>query len=327
MSDFYDLARLIDPVDPETFKQDYWEQKPLVISRQDRDYYRDLLSLADIDRLLWTSGIRSPSVRVLRDGREVAVNDHDVFVLQAEGVKHWRLYRESMRLPLAGQPYRKEEAEPAELCAEFDLHPGDAIYIPRGFGHDAVALHSTSLHMTVGIQPVTWALVLLEALEDVIKRNPRFRESLPIGFAIDERTRAVAERCLLELVDDFRHDVRPASTIDNATELALQGIKPFLEGHLLDLEAAPSVRTDTRLRRRPEVNWRLRVDDDTVCLRFHGKLIRMPSLVERDLKFITTHTGEFSAADLPGDLDDASRVTLARRLITEGFLTICRNGS
>jgi ribosomal protein L16 Arg81 hydroxylase len=41
--------------------------------------------------------------------------------------------------------------EPAELLAEFDLRPGDAIYIPRGYVHDAVATDSTSLHLTVGM--------------------------------------------------------------------------------------------------------------------------------------------------------------------------------
>jgi len=395
MTRIHDLARLIDPVDPETFKRDYWEQKPLVISRRDREYYRDLLSMADVDRLLWTSSIRSPSVRVLQDGSEVPISDlkgygrqfviealyeqyrrgatvalnflherssalmelcrflasdfsagvqvnlyltppnekglathydtHDVFVLQAEGVKHWRLYRDPIRLPLAGQPYRKDEAEPWELFAEFDLHPGDAIYIPRGFGHDAVALDSPSLHMTVGIQPVTWAMVLLEAMEDAIKRNPRFRESLPIGFATDERMRGTAEVHLIELAEEFRNDVRPASTIGNAVEIALQGTKPSLEGHLLDLQAASTVNMDTRLRRRAGVDWRLTVEDDRVCLRFHGKLIRFPSFVDRDLKFVTTHVGEFTTADLPGDLEDAGRLTLVRRLITEGLVTIHRS--
>ena len=70
---------------------------------------------------------------------------------------------------------------------------------------------------------------------------------------------------------------------------------------------------------------RLNAADDKVCMRFHGKLIRFPSFVERDLKFVTTHDGDFTATHLPGDLDDASRLTLLRRLITEGLVTICSN--
>jgi ribosomal protein L16 Arg81 hydroxylase len=47
----FDLARLIHPVDPATFEREYWEQKPLVVARNDPRYYHDLLSLADVDRI------------------------------------------------------------------------------------------------------------------------------------------------------------------------------------------------------------------------------------------------------------------------------------
>jgi ribosomal protein L16 Arg81 hydroxylase len=393
MNRTHDLARLIAPVNPETFKRDYWERKPLVIQRQDREYYQDLLSLAAVDRLLTSSSIRAPGVRVLHDGNEVPISNlnghgrpsviealfeqyrrgatialnslherpselmelcqclasefsanvqvnvyltppteqglathydtHDVFVLQVEGVKHWRLYRDQIRLPLAGQPHRKDEAEPWEQLEEFDLHPGDAIYIPRGFGHDAVALGATSLHMTVGIVPVTWATVLIEAVEYAVKRQPEFRKSLPLGFANDPQKRAAAEDLLLELVDEFRRDLRPAPIIDNAAEIALQSIRPPLEGHLLDLNRSSAVDVETRLLRRTGIGVTLSAADDKVCLRFHGKVIRFPSIVEPDLKFVTAHDGEFTAAQLPGDLDDASRLTLLRHLITEGLVTIC----
>jgi hypothetical protein len=250
---------------------------------------------------------------------------HDVFVLQVEGVKRWRLYRDQIPLPLAGQPHRKDEADPWELLEELKLHAGDAIYIPRGFGHDAVALGATSLHMTVGIVPVTWATVLIEAVEDAVKCHPDFRKSLPLGFANDAQKRAAAEDLLMELVDKFRRNLRPAPIIDNAAEIALQSMRPALEGHLLDLNRSQAVDVGTRLLRRPGIDVTLSAADDKVCLRFHGKVIRLPSVVEQDLKFVTAHECEFTAAHLPGDLDDASRLTLVRHLITEGLVTICSN--
>ncbi|MHA3022328.1 cupin domain-containing protein [Mycobacterium sp. BMJ-28] len=387
------MARLIAPVDPATFKRNYWEQKPLVIRRQDRDYYQNLLSLADVDRLLTTSSIRAPGVRILHDGKEAPLSDlnghgrpsgieavfdhyrrgatialnflqersselmelcqflasefsanvqvnvyltppneqglethydtHDVFVLQVEGVKHWRLYKDQIRLPLAGQPHRKDEAGPWELLEEFDLHPGDAIYIPRGFGHDAVALGATSVHMTVGVMPVTWATVLIQAMEDAAEGNPTFRQSLPPGFVHDAQIRKAAELRLLELVDNFGRGLRPAPIIANAAEIALQSIRPALRGHLLDLNIAPTVDGETRLIRRAGIDVTLGTDDDKVSLRFHGKVIRLPSVAELDLKFVISRDGEFTAAHLPGDLDDASRLTLVRRLITEGLVTVC----
>lgn len=389
----FDLGRLIYPIDPETFKREYWEKKPLVITRQDQHYYRSLLSLADVDRILSTSSIRPPDFRVLREGKEIPLNDlvgpgrrhetealyekyrdgctiviqflhqrfaplmrlcqslaaefsasfqvnvyltpanekglnthydtHDVFVLQAEGVKHWRLFQESIHLPLMGQPHRQQGMSSENLLAEFDLHPGDAIYIPRGYDHDAVAVDSTSLHLTVGVQPITWAFVLLDAMETIIEQDPRFRESLPLGFASDKRKQEMAEGHLLKLLDILRQQIKPTSIISNAVEVALQGRQPFLEGHLLDLEARSQVSLETRVRRRPEILWRLSVEDEKTCLYFHGKIVRMPSFVQSDLQFIT-EVDEFKALDLPGDLDEVGRLMLIRRLLAEGFLTVCR---
>ena len=48
----FSLAKLIDPISVETFMAEYWEQKPLLIQRGNRDYYGDLLTLADFDSVI-----------------------------------------------------------------------------------------------------------------------------------------------------------------------------------------------------------------------------------------------------------------------------------
>jgi hypothetical protein len=44
--------------------------------------------------------------------------------------------------------------------------------------------------------------------------------------------------------------------------------------------------------------------------------------VEEDVEFLASADAEFSAADLPGDLDQESRLVFVRRLVREGFLQI-----
>ena len=47
MSEFdFDFAKLISPIDPASFFRDAWEKKPLVVSRNQPDYY---------SRLFWMS--------------------------------------------------------------------------------------------------------------------------------------------------------------------------------------------------------------------------------------------------------------------------------
>jgi hypothetical protein len=396
-SAFFDLRRMVYPVDPEIFKREYWEKQPLVVRRGDPEYYRGLLSLGDVDQILSVSSIQPPQVRVLREGKEpprsqlrvgglagdergslealyaqyrrgstIALqflherwaplmclcrslaaefsasfqvnvyltpalarglnthyDTHDVFVLQTAGSKHWRLYDSPIRLPLKGQPYDGLTMEKGKVLNEFDLHPGDLLYIPRGYMHDAASGDAVSLHLTVGVNTVTWAAVVLRAVEGVIERDPRFRESLPLGFACDEGLRQRIEAHLTELLTGLSLQIEPAALIQDVVESALLGGQPVLDGHLLDLEEARRVDLTTPLMRRPEIQGRLTTVGNKVALHFHGKIVEIPVHAEPELRFIT-EVGQFCAADLPGDLDDAGKLVLVRSLIREGFLKICR---
>lgn len=390
----FDLRRLIDPIDPETFKRQYWEKRPLVVRRGRPDYYRGLLSLPDVDRALSISSIWSSQIRVLRDGNDIPpaqlgkdgllgsatdleslyahyrggativlqflherwkplmdlcrvlasefsaslqvnayltpareraldthYDTHDVFVLQAAGSKHWRLYEgDPVRLPLKGQPCDSKAMKPGALLEEFDLHPGDLIYIPRGCMHDAVSRDSTSLHLTVGVSTITWAAVILRAVESVIERDPRFRESLPAGFARSDSLGKLATTRLTALLNALLAEIEPASMVGDARqEAALYG-HPALDGHFLDLEGLPRVGLQTRVRRRANVEYTFTTAGGRATLHFHGKSVQMPAYTEPYLRFIF-EAAEFRAADLPGGLDDEGKLVLVRTLIREGFLT------
>src|SRR5438067_2386780 len=71
---FPDLARLIHPIDPETFEQEYWEQQPLLVQRNDPGYFADLLTLDDVDQALTLSGTKLDMLRVVVDGKETPVS-------------------------------------------------------------------------------------------------------------------------------------------------------------------------------------------------------------------------------------------------------------
>src|SRR5438445_2220104 len=71
----FDLERLLHPLDPGTFKTEYWEKRPLVISRSDRSYYQPLLSLSEVDNILSHSRIQSSDIRIVRNGQETPVSN------------------------------------------------------------------------------------------------------------------------------------------------------------------------------------------------------------------------------------------------------------
>jgi ribosomal protein L16 Arg81 hydroxylase len=391
-----DLSSLIHPFDPQTFKDEYWEKQPLRVHRSDPDYYRGLLSLVDVDRILSLSSIQPSEVRVVREGKETRVgmngaggligtagrleelygayregativlqflherweplrqlcrslaaelsaniqvnvyltpgqerglnvhyDSHDVFVLQSEGVKHWCLYESSIRLPLRGQPYDSRTMKPGALTQEFDLHPGDLLYMPRGLMHAAESRETASLHLTVGVNTVTWASLVLRVVEAVIERDEGLRASLPIGFAREADSQEPVVAKLRSIVDGLGDAIDAATAVREAVAEAQLGRQPALEGHLLDLGAAPAIDLATSLRRRPDVQWSLHVQDETAALRFHGKSIELPAYAQPELSFIA-RADAFTGAGLPGELDDEGRLTLIRTLVREGFLTVCR---
>ena len=67
------LARCLEPIDAETFLVDYWEQRPLVVPRDEPGRFDHLLSEADVERLVCSTAIRYPAFRLVREGSQIAV--------------------------------------------------------------------------------------------------------------------------------------------------------------------------------------------------------------------------------------------------------------
>src|SRR5947199_10385466 len=59
------LARCIEPVEAEDFLTGYWEQKPLVVRREETGRFDDLLSRKDAERLPSSTALRFPAFRLV----------------------------------------------------------------------------------------------------------------------------------------------------------------------------------------------------------------------------------------------------------------------
>jgi bifunctional lysine-specific demethylase and histidyl-hydroxylase NO66 len=108
---------------------------------------------------------------------------HDVFAVQAEGEKTWRVYESRADAPVApvppGDEWEKWLIETrGKLLFEAHLKPGDILYLPRGQYHDALTGGAPSLHVTFGVLPAT-GLALFKLLENVLTNESAFRSYLP----------------------------------------------------------------------------------------------------------------------------------------------------
>jgi bifunctional lysine-specific demethylase and histidyl-hydroxylase NO66 len=240
-------------------------------------------------------------------GLPVHHDTHDVFSLQVAGEKRWLVYEPALELPLKEQRYRPELGDPGDVVHDVTLRPGDTLYLPRGWLHEAATSSSDSLHVTVGVSAYTWLDAFKAALEEC-GDDVEFRRS-PDGDR-DELVERLRSRLDVEEVERRRQ------------RRLVRTRRPILGGQLSQLRALDALTLETPLERRPTVLF----DLDGATLAFEGKEVVFPDEAREDVAFVAEADEPFTAADLPGDLDEPSRLVLVRRLVREGFLRVSEPG-
>ena len=70
------MARCVEPIGADEFFDRYWEQQPLVVPRGEERRFDDLLSTADVERLVCSGGLRFPAFRLVRSGAQIPLSDY-----------------------------------------------------------------------------------------------------------------------------------------------------------------------------------------------------------------------------------------------------------
>jgi lysine-specific demethylase/histidyl-hydroxylase NO66 len=377
------LARTLDPVPGEEFLAEHWEQKPLVVPRAEEGRFDDLLSVADLERLLTSGGLRFPGFRLAKTGAKLEVSSytkdlswrpspftgtadvervlaefedgativlqglhlnwpplaefcrsleselghpaqanayftprsaqglpvhhdtHDVFSLQVAGEKRWLVYEPVWELPLKNQRYKAETmGKPGSPVLDVTLRAGDTLYLPRGWLHEAMTSETDSLHITVGVNVYTWIDAFRAAVESCAN-DVRFRRS-PDGEGAGD------------LLERLAGELRPDRVERRRRRKLVRSRRPILGGQLSQLRALDGLDLDTAVERRQTVIF----DLAGTKLSYEGKDLEFPESAVEDVRFAAESAEPFTPADLPGDLDDESRLVLVSRLVREGFLLI-----
>lgn len=254
-------------------------------------------------------------------GAKVHYDTHDVFVLQVSGSKQWTIYDAPLPLPLSGQNFDPDVHRPATATQEFELGAGDALYIPRGWLHEARTTNGTSLHITAGVLRYTWTDLLLELISRVALEEPDFRRALPVGFARDDFDRSRVGETLRRLLLELQARADADAALAPFIERFIADCPPLLRGQLRQLEALDSLTIKTLIGARPGLVQRLHREDTSVIVETHERRIRFPSHASEAIAFALANR-RYSLRELPGELDEAGRLALGRRLIREGLVWI-----
>ena len=253
-------------------------------------------------------------------------DNHDVFVLQIAGHKQWRIHEPVLACPLPDEKWEHRRDEVAARSHEAPLidttlAPGDSLYLPRGYLHSASALGELTVHLTVGVHPVTHN-ALLRRLVDAVGADEAFRASLPMGADLADP--AVLAPHLAETAQrlaQFVHHLTPQLSERVAADVGAalaEDTRPEPIGPLAQGAAAATLTGDTAVRARSGLRYALTIDQDACALRVLDKTITLPVSVAGALPTVLDGA-TFTPDQLPG-LDGEGGLTLVRRLLGEGVV-------
>lgn len=387
----WSLSALIDPVSTAEFFDSYFESQRLIVRRNRPDYFADLLTLDDIDRVLTTMESTDEDVGLVNASQKIETADyvyadntikvdqlfrlhdagatiilnhlhrrhaplahlcaslelefssgfqtniyltpakaqgfkphfdtHDVLVLQVAGSKRWQLYDTPIDLALKGHGAHCKQDDPGPVTEEFELRAGDTLYIPRGLVHDAVSTDETSLHITVGILSWTWHDFLLEAVESLAGSDRQVRAALPREFARNDCDRQRFSAAFAEIAARLASDVDADAIRARFAERFIDRRAPLLRNQMAMLGHVDDIGPDTVVGCRPHLACLIEEDADTIRVRFHRHEIAMPAHAAPAVR-CALETPRIRVRDLPGNLDDAGKAVLVRRLVREGLVQL-----
>ena len=213
-------------------------------------------------------------------------------------------------LPLKHQRWSAALGDPGDPVHDLTLGPGDTLYLPRGWPHEAFTSAGESLHITVGLHPPTRLDALRAALE-ACGDELEFRRTLgPEG----ELPRG--------LLDRVAEHLRPGEVARRARRRFVVSRRPLAGDLLAQVRAADRLDGDTPCARRPTVIADLEPRAGAVALVFEGREVVFPARAEAAVRALHEADGALTAAELPGPLDLAGRCVLLRRLVREGYLVM-----
>ncbi len=251
---------------------------------------------------------------------------HDVFVLQVAGTKRWTIHRPVIDDPLPDQTWDQRKPQVAARAAEKPLldtvlEPGDALYLPRGFLHSAVAQGEVSIHLTVGVHPLT-AYDLARELIAGAAADRELRRSLPMGIDVTDldalagHVKAAAAR-LAAAVDGSDAEQIAAVAARVGRRQAAES-RPAPLPPLAQLAVLRSVDGTTALRRRSGARPTYRGSGDRTVVQVLDTTVSWPAPAAAALR-LALSGNVFRPAELPG-LDPDEQLVMARRLLREGLV-------
>ncbi|ASZ11954.1 cupin domain-containing protein [Chitinophaga pendula] len=267
MNTTFGFHQLIAPLKKGEFISEYFEKKPLIIKRNNKHYFDNLLTLAATDQII-DAGTRHADLKLTMShaGKKIVPEDytnswhtekvsmqtgvnreklfntfthdkatmiihnaasyhatlnelvvsmeqefncnsgvnlfvtpanaqcfqwhydeHDLFIIQIAGNKHWKIFESAVYLPFEPQNRKQVDFSGLALLHDVCLEPGDLLYLPRGYVHEVITTDVLSCHVTLGILNTSWIKRFADYITHLAYQDPLFRRSYITGMDIPQQ--------------------------------------------------------------------------------------------------------------------------------------------
>ena len=238
-------------------------------------------------------------------------DEHASFILQMDGAKEWTIYAPTAdadrdQVFQAGAVDREvlQQHRPVEVR----LEPGDVLYMPEWWPHEARAASTHSLHVTVRMFPLRW----VDLLQQVCATQASLAKAVPAG-AVTTPDAVATELGRILREPTFLGGVSVPPVPSAAPIARTSRFREVLRVQELTL--------DTVLVRPDGISCRVDEDDDIVSLNYPGGTIRGPCEFLPVFRFVAG-TERLRPRELPGTTAEYDRLEVARRLIGGGLMRI-----
>lgn len=201
---------------------------------------------------------------------------HDVFVLQLSGTKRWRL------ADVAIARANDDGMDPPHPMT-IDVTSGDLLYVPRGHRHEVLSTAPVSVHLSLGLAPLTLGDVALSAIEQAMAAVPAAsrRAAVPWTTTGPDRTAIteLANEAAMAVAHTKSDDVRALYDAQlDSVDAGRDGL--LVGGFLRDRATLDALRPETVLTLRTGLRVHAELDADRLVLRYHDRTITLPAAAE-----------------------------------------------
>jgi hypothetical protein len=245
-------------------------------------------------------------------------DDHDLLVIQVVGRKRWFIAAGPSALDNTWERIPGSPPSLGPSPATFEVGPGDAVYMPRGTVH-AVEGDEESIHVSIGFTPLTVREALIAAIDHLSDLDRGWRTTATPFLGQQLLTGRLDP--LPDFLSQAARSLTEALSAPGFVAAALQRRSARAVG-LLPPTAAASVvdlTLDSVLRQRPDSFCHLSANPDKIDVAYPGGHLYIHRGAEAAVLFMV-NTAQFRVRDIPGEVDDAVRLSLASRFCEVGLL-------